>query len=436
MDSTVLLADDSITVQKIVKLSLAEEGIDVVTVGNGEQAVQKLQEMRPSLVLADVFMPGRDGYEVCEYIKAQPALADLPVILLVHAYEPFDAERAKQVGADDHLTKPFQSISTLVEAVQSRLSPANPAKAAEASLAAPADAEDFRESSLVAPLSALDWATPGETAAEDNPLSELATPAAPAAAPAVSCERATSTAPADVFIPLIAEEHLTVAPLPEANNSPTHSEEELMLPMLEEVAEPVGLPHLVLQPEQSVEPLHVPTGVLEGGDEVLDLDDVLTSSPFAALPETDLLADAEGIPALTNFAPADTTPEPPPEAAPQELISSPLISFDLAIGQRVEAAEVIQDEVQTPAAPLEVLHLAAPGEAVVPPQAPEPEVAVSPTAPLPAANADALVSEAVIDKIVSRVVERLSTKAIEEIAWEVVPELAETIIRRQLAEPR
>ncbi len=123
MGHKILLADDSITVQKIVKLTFSDEGIEVIAVGNGELAVQKLQEMRPDLVMADVFMPGKDGYEVCEYIKTHPDLRHTPVILLVHAFEPFDQEHALRVGADQHLIKPFQSIRALVATVKEILSP-------------------------------------------------------------------------------------------------------------------------------------------------------------------------------------------------------------------------------------------------------------------------------------------------------------------------
>ena len=121
MGHKVLLADDSITVQKIVKLSLTEEGIEVIAFGNGEQAVQQLAEVQPDLVMADVFMPGKDGYEVCEFVKSHPQFKHIPVILLVHAFEPFDPERAKKVQADEQLTKPFQSIRTLVTTVQELL---------------------------------------------------------------------------------------------------------------------------------------------------------------------------------------------------------------------------------------------------------------------------------------------------------------------------
>src|SRR5437867_9471960 len=83
MGKTILLADDSITIQKIVNLTFSGEGIDVVTVGNGDAALKKVYDLHPDLVLADIFMPGKNGYEVCEHIKNDPELLRIPVILLV-----------------------------------------------------------------------------------------------------------------------------------------------------------------------------------------------------------------------------------------------------------------------------------------------------------------------------------------------------------------
>lgn len=117
MASKILLADDSITIQKVVNLTFADEGIDVVAVSNGEMAERRLGEINPDLVLADIFMPGKNGYELCEFIKQSPQFRDIPVILLVGAFEPFDQVEARRVHADAHLTKPFES-RTLVETVR------------------------------------------------------------------------------------------------------------------------------------------------------------------------------------------------------------------------------------------------------------------------------------------------------------------------------
>lgn len=136
MANKILLADDSITIQKVVNLTFTDEGINVVTVGNGELALRKLSEDTFDLVLADIFMPGRNGYEVCEFVKMTPQHADIPVVLLVGAFEPFDKSEAARVRADGHLTKPFES-RILVETVKRLLAEAAVRKAAASPPASP-----------------------------------------------------------------------------------------------------------------------------------------------------------------------------------------------------------------------------------------------------------------------------------------------------------
>lgn len=133
MGFKILLADDSVTVQKIITLTFSDEGVDVLTVNNGDEAIHRLQYMRPALVMADVSIPGKNGYEICEYVKNHPDMKDTPVVLLVPAFEPFDEERARRIGADQHLTKPFQSIRTLITTVKTLLE-GHPPKFATGSL--------------------------------------------------------------------------------------------------------------------------------------------------------------------------------------------------------------------------------------------------------------------------------------------------------------
>ncbi|HEX6279348.1 MAG TPA: response regulator [Pyrinomonadaceae bacterium] len=113
----ILLADDSVTIQKVVNLTFADEGIDVVTVGDGNAALESLSADLPDILLADVNMPGPTGYEICERLRQDQATRDLPVILLVGSFEPFDEAEAARVGANAYLTKPFQSIRQLIEQV-------------------------------------------------------------------------------------------------------------------------------------------------------------------------------------------------------------------------------------------------------------------------------------------------------------------------------
>jgi CheY-like chemotaxis protein len=117
-----LLADDSITIQKVVALTFADEGVEVVTASDGKEAMAKLADFLPDVVLADVFMPGATGYEVCEYVKQDAKLKHIPVMLLVGSFEPFDEAEARRVGADEILTKPFQSIRRLIDKVSGLVS--------------------------------------------------------------------------------------------------------------------------------------------------------------------------------------------------------------------------------------------------------------------------------------------------------------------------
>src|SRR5512138_582137 len=121
MGNRILLADDSITIQKVVNLTFMGEGFEVVAVSNGDQAERRLADVQPDLVLADIFMPGKNGYELCEAIKESPQYRHIPVVLLVGAFEPFDQAEARRVKADAHLTKPFES-RTLVDTVRKLIS--------------------------------------------------------------------------------------------------------------------------------------------------------------------------------------------------------------------------------------------------------------------------------------------------------------------------
>ena len=116
-----LLADDSITIQKVVNLTFADEGIEVITFGNGDDALESIDEVRPDIVLADVNMPGLSGYQICELIRANDGTKHIPVVLLVGSFEPFDQAEAERVGADRHMTKPFSSIAELIATVQALL---------------------------------------------------------------------------------------------------------------------------------------------------------------------------------------------------------------------------------------------------------------------------------------------------------------------------
>src|SRR5688572_16864541 len=133
MPKKILLADDSITIQKVVELTFSDGDYEVTAVNNGAKAVQKLAEMRPDIILSDIIMPEKNGYEVCEYVKSHPEFRNIPVVLLTGTFEPFDPDRAEKAGCDAVVTKPFESQS-LIHKVEELIAQA---QAGNASAAAP-----------------------------------------------------------------------------------------------------------------------------------------------------------------------------------------------------------------------------------------------------------------------------------------------------------
>ena len=117
-----LLADDSITIHKVVELVLSGEGFEIKMTSDGENALAAIPSFSPDIVLADVEMPKMNGYLLCEKIKQDPSTSRIPVLLLAGAFEPFDEESAKKVGADGFVIKPFDAqelISKIHDAIAS-----------------------------------------------------------------------------------------------------------------------------------------------------------------------------------------------------------------------------------------------------------------------------------------------------------------------------
>jgi CheY-like chemotaxis protein len=149
-----LLADDSVTIQRVIELTFADENVQVVAVGDGKEAIERVQTERPDIVLADIGMPERDGYEVAAFIKGNPEFAHIPVLLLTGAFEPVDEVRAKSVGCEGVLVKPFEP-----QMVISRVRELLGKRAPEPQAAPP---------------------VPADAASTPPPLQESAQPAAPA----------------------------------------------------------------------------------------------------------------------------------------------------------------------------------------------------------------------------------------------------------------
>ncbi|MFZ0799028.1 MAG: response regulator [Terriglobales bacterium] len=113
MARKILLADDSVTAQNMGRKILADAGYDVVTVNNGSAAIKRIAELKPDLIVLDVYMPGYSGLEVCQRLKDAAETARIPVLLTVGKLEPFKVEEARRVRADAHIVKPFEASELL-----------------------------------------------------------------------------------------------------------------------------------------------------------------------------------------------------------------------------------------------------------------------------------------------------------------------------------
>ena len=125
MARKILLADDSVTAQNMGRKILADAGYDVVTVNNGSAALKRIPEVKPDLIVLDVYMPGYSGLEVCQRLKDAAETAHIPVLLTVGKLEPFKPEEARRVRADAHIVKPFEAseLLTAITRLEDRMVP-------------------------------------------------------------------------------------------------------------------------------------------------------------------------------------------------------------------------------------------------------------------------------------------------------------------------
>ena len=365
-----LLADDSITIQKVVDLTFADEGLSVLCVGNGREAIERLDDFAPDIVLADVFMPEVNGYEVCEYIKQNDKFKHVPVLLLVGSFEPFDKEEARRVGANDTLTKPFQSIRRLIERVGLLASNRPPEEQIPT-----AELPHTHDEPAVDMLSTAEIEI---TTADTQPLPPELRDLVEAAAASQAQEEASQ-------------------PAPDAQTSPQNYE---------------GAGEVLLD-----------LGDFRRGQSALD-DDFVLDIDLDEIPEpspAEPVFSASASPSRDSYR---TLPKMQPNAgdfgAPATIVSEPYAATTDPLATTSGFQRVVDDDLEASAAQVEA-------EQSVQQYSPQPSV---PSAPASAPD----LSPEMIDAIARRVVAQLSEKAIQEIAWEVVPQLAELLIKRQLEE--
>jgi len=391
---TLLLADDSVAVQKVIDLTFTDEGMQVITAGDGQDALEKLNLSKPDVVLADIYMPGVDGYELCRFIKQSEQFRGVPVMLLVGSFEPFDEGEAKRAGADDVVTKPFQSIRDLVSRVGSLVSRSQPTANAE-----PADA-----GATFAP------ATPSpEEMVEEHQV----TSAVDYERVNVSEAQEIDQAPVKVFV------EAAVMPTPE-----TAEPEHTCPPDIElQTADTQQLEPVILVDEEDSETVDVEVVPEEQSADAAERGDVVTVGEFQ--PDQLVSEEMEAAPAfddegvldlgdVDNFASADVADD-------FEL------DVDVATPQLSSRMTTVDEPLPMTAVHVQDIESANEGAETV--------FASSSTAGenvhLPESSKGDL-SPAAIEAISRRVVEQLSDKVVREIAWEVVPELSELLIKKRL----
>jgi CheY-like chemotaxis protein len=419
-----LLADDSAAIRKVIELTFSDEGMEVITVPDGRSAFEKMGQVRPDLVLADVYMPEVGGYELCRSIKQDERFAKIPVVLLISSFEPFDEAEARRAGADDVVTKPFQSIRQLVSRVGSLLNKTDE----QSEMTHQYSPLGMTETEPVAPAPLDEQASePQVTVMVEAPMMEHVGAAEPAGA---ACPTDLELQTADTMrLERIVDEP-DEEPVREAATS---LEDTMEVEPVVAVASDEPIP-VEPQPEPETveisyrdisEPVQVATPAqMKFDDAVLDLEDEFLGEP--QMVGDDVFLDLD-------FADAV-----PPEAVQERVAEEPSAPMEFAPAAQFEDAGV---EIEQTIAPViyEEPAILTPEEPATPElsvQEPVTEpVAEQATAPFRSEGAEGL-SPAAIDAIARRLVEQMSDKVIREIAWEVVPELSELLIKRKLDEQK
>jgi CheY-like chemotaxis protein len=393
---TLLLADDSVTIQRVIELTFAEEDIQVTAVSDGEQAIQRLQAAPPDIVLADIGMPGRNGYEVAQFIKQSPSLAHIPVVLLTGAFEPVDHARASEAGCDGVLAKPFEP-QLVIGRVKDLLARRRPAAAAAAEVSTAPPAAPSIENWVPPPVSAT---APSASSPEpttpialdsyfdrlDAAFSNLSAAPAPAPAP---------PPPAPAAAPVVPDE---IDWFGAAKSGTTAQSAELELP----------------QPAM---------------DERPDLP-LSTFAAWEAEPET-VPAAAPVIPAEEAPAPSAVVVEAPPAPVVAET-SAPAIETPASVGE-TPAAPVVESP--APVAEVPAVVASAP--------VPQPLVPIHQVPTLADAFAVLLAAEKgeviaawpaddVVDQVTKRILAQLSERIVRETVADVVSSIAERLIREEI----
>jgi CheY-like chemotaxis protein len=417
MSSTILLADDSLTIQKVVELTFADTDYEVIAVASGDELLQKLPDCRPDIVICDVIMPGRDGYDVCQEIKSSPEWLHLPVILLTGTFEPFDRDRALAAGCSEIVTKPFEARK-LVDAVE-RLATAAAAPPASLSFEDEplADHQVTPPPPIMAPEELTeeldDTAVSTEFGFHDAADAAAATPSEPMVEPADDAHDTVDfEAPEeDVSFDLMEEAETTAQPVDGQGSLPPADSGEVFQDFATDTAETVAAADI----NQMMEDV---------GDEVFQ---VQSEQPEIEPPAVEA-PTAEPFP----DEPSGVLEVVPPEIDPEHSKTTPINVASVMAGGAAEEDGFEMDDDEVSNAETQDFR--------------EPEVTSEPEPAPVAAEAQATtehettkpqteagLSEADVDRIARRLLE-LAGDRIERIAWDVIPDMAEIVVRERIRE--
>ncbi len=409
--ATILVADDNSNIQKMVALALKDQGIEVFAVGNGEAAVRKLADVQPDLVLADIFMPVRNGYEVCEFVKSDKRFSHIPVVLLVGAFDPLDEREAQRVGADGVLKKPFVPPDPLITMVKSVLAKSTGERPAPvpATVAAPVATA---VAALPAELAPEECATPAQHVAfheEEKPLAfgELLESPPVEAEP----EPETTTLPG----PGLGEMrfwHSTST----TEERPAEPEAPAWTP------EPRLLKH-----EDSVFAQPVESAAEEPSESVVEA----PTPPSAEPPPVRDMASSAGWFEAARAHPVESVPPQTiaPEESPRLVEPEPFPSArteQVASGWQEPAEEPVEPAPAAWSSPVAPSALAAePAQSAVPFEAPHTDAVQSFEVPQPP-------NPELVDAVVARVIERMQPQILDIVTREILKPVVEALVRREL----
>jgi len=439
-----LVADHSPTIQKVVELTFGDEGVEVISVSDGQEAIERIEQVRPDIILADVFMPRRSGYEVCEYIKQNEKLKHIPVMLLVGSFEPFDEAEARRVGADDILTKPFKSIRRLMDKVGDLVSskPASTEAQPDSAEGQPAYALEQQGLAEAQMAKSDEWI--GERPKAEEPVKGFSEEEVPTA----ELPKAEEPEPERLSTGELEVSTADTRPLPAGEsfaNYVASSPDDLDKSRPEAnsgTRESRNMESIARQSQTD--------SYLDTGDILLDLGSV---GPPAVASSDDFVLDLGLEEAVASSAFASSSSSAPGfEPQLQAIESNWESQSDAQRGVPAFAArsesvyrggEFAKSSVGTPSIGSTVperqdwipdQHVSQ----VIPEETQSQSMAVPPEAMGSARPAGPItleqLSPEVIDAIARRAVAHLSERVVQEIAWEVVPQLAELLIKRKLEE--